>query len=199
MNCELCSLPIEGQATAAVPCCQRIYHSLCLVKEGCKAGYNLLSVRCGCNAFLFNEPYQLYSTHQQGSQIDSTEAVNIFLATEGHREELNKLKEKYVAVKKARSSVTTILREKRRQYNIAVKVHADAIKALKKETRDSMRATEEWKDASKKIRSYTASINKFKQKHKLPDQYIYTLLGVNRYRYRDSAPYLLRRLVRVRV
>jgi uncharacterized protein YkwD len=138
-------------------------------------------------------------THQQNSQIDSTEAVNTFLASEGHREELNKLKEKAVAVKKARSSVTTILREKRRQYNIAVKPYADAIKALKKETKDSMRATEEWKDASKKLMSCTASINKFKQKHKLSDRCIYTLLGVRMCRYRDSAPYLLHRLVRVRV
>jgi hypothetical protein len=182
MNCEVCSLPIEGQATAAVPCCERIYHTSCLVKESIKAGYNLLPLRCGCGIFHFNESYQQFSSYHQLPQID----VNAFVENEENRTQLKKLKEKALAAKKARSALNTILREKRVIFRNNVKPYSDSIKAIGKETTNSIKNTEQWKAASKTMHSYTTSVNKFTKDHKLSHHSLCSLLGssIRRYRYR---------------
>lgn len=197
MNCEVCSLAIEGQATATVPCCERIYHTSCLVKESIKAGYKLLPLRCGCGMFHFNESYQQFSSYQQLPEID----LNAFVENEENRTQLKKLKEKSVAAKKARSALNTILREKRAIFRNSVKPYSDLIKAIGKETTDSIKNTEQWKTASKTMRSYTASVNKFTKEHKLSHHGLCSLLGSSLISYRHRifrGVSLLRWLTRLR-
>lgn len=195
MNCEGCSLALEeGQATAAVACCQRIYHTGCLIKLACISGHEESPVVCGCNTVLYigySGDYQ-----QPVVQLD----VNTFLENEENRAQVKRVIEKSIAAKKARRLLNVILREKRREYKIAVKPHSDSIKALKKETIDAVKATPQWKELSNTLRSYTTCVNKFRREHVLYRRDLLSLLGSTRgIGYRDRPQRILRYLIKVKV
>lgn len=195
MNCEGCSLALEeGQATAAVACCQRVYHTKCLVTHSYISGYESSPVLCGCNTVLYTG--NNWGAYQPVPYVD----VGTFLENEENRAQVKRIIQKSIDANKAQKGLNRILREKINEYKSVVKPYSDSIKALKKEAQDALRATPQWKEVSNKGRSYTAAVNKFRRDHALNHRDVLNILGTRRgLRRRDSPSYMLRRLTRMRV
>ena len=201
MNCEFCAEPVtDEQASASTPCCDRLYHTVCLVKqtviETQHSSYNdETTIACACHAPIYSEVNQ-YSI----PQADAAEAVATFLESPEHREEVKQIRRKNTIMNKSRIAFNRFWRDRKVAFKDAVQPHVDALKAAKDAETEHIKGSAEWKDYIKHERALNRSYEQFKRKHQLYHSTVRELFGhALRYRYYHRPQGLLRRFLKTKV
>jgi len=201
MNCDFCTQPVEGQATASVSCCTRVYHTACLVKKTIietqnSNYYDVTIIKCGCQASIYQEVNQYYEAPSQVQPQD----VSNFLETAENREEVKQIRRKNTIMNKSRIAFARFLRERKLPFKDALQPHIDSLKAVKRAEELNIKSSNEWKEYTKHYRNLTSSYKRFRDKHNFNINTIRELLGQSlRHRYYNRPARLLIRFLRTKV
>jgi len=202
MNCDFCTEPVtDEQAVASVPCCDRVYHTVCLVKKTVidthhSNYHDITTILCTCQSTIYSEVNQ-YSQHQTA---DATEAVATFLESPENREEVKQVKRKNTMFNKSRIVFKRFLRERKAGFKESVQPHVDALEAIKETETAYIKGSTEWKDYIKHERALTRSYEQFRRKHQLYRSTLRELFGHGlRFRYYQRTQRLLREFLKTKV
>ena len=202
MNCDFCAQPVtEEQATASVSCCNRVYHTVCLVKKTVMDTqhsnyYDITTILCACQSSIYSE----VNEHPNSPHIDSTQAVETFLQSAENREEVKQIKRKNTNLNKSRIAFNRFIRNRKIPFKDATQPHVDALTSVKNAEESYIKGSTEWKDYIKHERALTRSYEQFKRKHQLYHSTIKGLFGHSlRYRYYHRPQRILARFLRTKI
>ena len=201
MNCDFCAQPVtEEQAAATVACCERVYHTVCLVKNTVLKTHNsnyydITSINCACQVPIYTEINSYAAPDTNAAQAAAT-----FLQSPEHREEVKQVKRKNTILKKSRIAFNRFLRERKNPFKESVQPHVDALEAIKEVETANIKGSTEWKDYVKHERALTRSYEQIRRKHNLYHSTLRELFGHTlRYRYYHSSQRLLQRFLKTKV
>lgn len=199
MNCDFCSNPVTDDASASVPCCDRIYHTACLVKKTVLETHNgnyygVTTIQCGCQAPIYTE-VNAYSAEN----TDTTQTETL-LQNPQNRAEIKQIKRKNTIMNNSRIVFNRFLRQRKIHFKAAIQPYIYALTAAKQAEGTAIKNSSEWKDYMKHHRSVSSAFQQFQQKHNLNQ---YTLLSIFhrslRYRYHNRPQRLLSKFLRTQV
>lgn len=185
MNCELCNLEIvEPGATS--PCCNRRFHTICLVKYTTAVAMDHYHINCPCGIDLYVMPQ---SNHMATAELPtSTEAL----------EEIKRIKVMAKKARKDRLALSKILREEKQVFKNATEPHITAIKHMIKAQKASVISTGAYKDYRKSSLAYINKRRAFRTKHDLDWYGMRSIFG-NPYDINTRGLHILNRNFRVRL
>lgn len=203
MICGLCTTDISGGAQATPPCCNSVFHTLCMISrvtEICSTAYynSTVDIPCTCGSIV-------YTQHQQGNneiyEAASADAATL-LATPVVKADLKALKKKQTAMTKARTAFAKILRDKTVAFKAATEPHIEQIKNIKSIMNAELKGSTEFKESVKCRRVFESTMNAFRTKHNMTRSVLREVMGRNtyyRYRYSNDSACMLRRRFRIRI
>ena len=201
MNCDFCSQPVtDEQAAATVACCERVYHTVCMVKKTViethtSNYYDITTILCACHTPIYSEVNQYSTPDTNAAQVAAT-----FLQSPENREEVKQIKRKNTIMNKSRIAFNRFLRERKNPFKDSVQPHVDALKEVKETETEHIKSSTEWKDYVKHERALSRSYEQFKRKHQLYHSTVRELFGhALRYRYYHRPQGLLRRFLKTKV
>jgi hypothetical protein len=203
MICGLCTTDISGGAQATAPCCNSVFHTVCMitrVTEICSNAYytSTVDIPCTCGSILYTQYQHGINEIYEAASADAA----TLLATPVVKADLKALKKKQTAMTKARTAFAKILRDKTVAFKAATEPHIEQINNIKSTMNAELKGSAEYKESLKCRRVYESTLNAFKTKHNMSRNVLREVMGSNayyRYRYsNDSARMLIRRF-RIRI
>jgi len=168
MTCEICNIEfVDEDRKYAAPCCDRIYHSQCVmdaVGRFIDGMYDMdtpvLACACGC----------VHWTRQYINPIDDAEYVNLATRLKENRPmraDVKKVRAKIRASGSAAKSFATVLKAEHEHFMNGAQIHINALKALQEASRAKLRAAAEYLACRKALASANASIAFFKRRYNI--------------------------------
>jgi hypothetical protein len=158
MNCDFCSQPITEEARATVPCCERVYHTVCLIKksvtEAHASFHDITTICCGCQTPIYTEYY---------TTPDVTQAVETFLQSPENRNEVRQIRRKSTIAAKSRAALNKFIRERKGAWKALVQPHIESIKNLKQVETFHVKNSPQWKEYAKHERARMKAYTEFKK------------------------------------
>jgi len=179
MNCPHCSLVIEdADPKMTMPCCTTLYHSTCTLQMLANSPY-WYPVRCACGVLLC------------GNDDPVPEPVP---DTPEYRADMRAYKKAITEANVAKRNLTKALVPLKRSFKEAAAPHAEAIKTLKKEGSNTIKAIPEYKAYGSKLRKYSFMLARLRK------TYGFGAIGHRKFgRYRDRLSCIINRSFRIRV
>ena len=172
MECSICEQNIHlTERKFDAPCCERVYHSQCLMNavrkflnmvEGCNP--TIGPMRCGCG-FIHWAPLiepAAATADNYAADLAVKVAKNSELAAN-----IKKVKSKFRTASGALRLLTRAINHEYEHFMNGAQLHINALRNIQKASYDRVRQGEEYKHASKALRSARISLLFLKRKYNL--------------------------------
>jgi hypothetical protein len=202
MNCHYCLVDLSGAtATATLPCCAKVVHTACLIREiSNKISNDWGFIQCECNTNLWEAPYsgQIYPT--QGA-IEARVAV--LIAQPDVRQEIKEIKKASSVMSKAQKAFGSYMKGIKASYKEQTEQYIIALRQIRDAMKSNIKQSAECKAHKKALTAINRLQDKFRTKYSLNSREFRHLFGyTNRsmpiwnYRYYTSER-VIRRLLRI--
>lgn len=204
MNCHYCLVDLSGAtATATLPCCAKIVHTACLIREiSNKISNDWGFVQCQCNINLWEAQYSSYDYPPQ-DVIDARVAG--LIAQPDVRQEIKEIKKASSAMSKAQKAFGSYMKGIKANYKEQTEQYIIALRQIRDAMKSNIKQSAECKAHKKALTAINRLQDKFRTKHSLNSREYRHILGyANRsmpiwsYRYYTSER-VIRRLLRIRI
>jgi hypothetical protein len=202
MNCPFCLEDLSGAtATATLPCCAKLVHTACLVKDiSLKIENDFGLVQCDCGVNIWETQYHDY---EAAGSIDAR--VTTLLAQPDVRQEVKEIKKASTAMTKANRAFGAHMKGIKASYKEQTAQHIVALKQLRDATKSSIKQSAEYK-AYRRARNVISNLQtKFRTKHNVSSREYRHILGYSgrsmplwSYRY-YTVERILRRILCIRI
>ena len=155
MSCNGCNLTLEDtDLMTELPCCGLVMHSKCALKLIADGSYDGITVYCpGCQETIWTHPL-----YMPGNETLPEACLN----------ELKGMKSAISTFKKGFSTFRKKVNDEKRGFREQIKPHLDAIRLLKKERKDVIKASPEFKAYTKIHRVFMKQMKEISEKYGVP-------------------------------
>lgn len=155
MSCSTCNQNLEEtDLMSELPCCGLVTHSKCALELVANASYHGISVYCpGCNETIWSHPLYMSDT---------------VVVPEACSNELKGMKTAISTFKKGLSTFRKKVNDEKRQFRDQIKHHNDAIRLLKKERKEGIKASSEYISYKKIYRVFMKQMKELSVKYDIP-------------------------------
>jgi len=177
------------------PCCGLIYHASCGVKKLADSAHLNHRVNCECGALLFQ-------CDDCFSEItpEAETTIEAVMAKPEVPAQIKAIKAKFTAEGKARAAYMKYLKTQRTEFSQTVETHMAAIKQLKGNMLNTIKASEEFKSYRRLRASAFLAKNKFSTEHSIRGRVLRKLfMGSDWGRWYDTPVSMFRRRFRIRL